>query len=112
MRVIFLTLQELIEKNNHIIYIFSKERLVPKTTLQDLCNGRTSIYKCHAIIIKRIADTLDFTMEYIMSLESPNKEYLELNISDFLKESISEYKKVLILFIMTYIFVTCRVILM
>lgn len=83
-----MTLLELIEKNNYTIYRFSKESSIPKTTLIDLCSGRTSIHKSQAITIKKIADTLGYSMEYIMSLESPNKEYLEYNLPEILKESI------------------------
>lgn len=88
-----MTLQELIENNNYTIYKFSKESSIPKTTLLDLCSGKTSIYKSQAITIKKIADTLHVSMEYIMSLEDINKDYLEFNIPEFLKNSISDYKK-------------------
>lgn len=88
-----MTLQELIEKNNYTIYNFSKESKIPKTTLLDLCSGKTSIYKSQAITIKKIADTLHVSMEYIMSLENYNKNYLEFNIPDFLKDSIDKFKE-------------------
>lgn len=88
-----MTLQELIENKNYTMYRFSKESAVPKTTLLDLCSGKTSIYKSQAITIKKIADTLGVSMEYIMSLENDNKDYLELNIPAFLKESIINYNK-------------------
>ena len=88
-----MTLQELIENNNYTIYRFSKESTIPKTTLIDLCRGKTSIDKSQAITIKKIADTLGVSMEYIMCLEEPNKAYLELNIPKFLEESIVNYKK-------------------
>lgn len=88
-----MNLQELIEKNNYTIYRFSKISSVPKTTLIDLCSGKTSIYKSQAITIKKIANTLGVSMEYIMSLENGKKEYLEYNIPDFLKESIDNYNK-------------------
>ena len=88
-----MTLQELIEKNNFTIYKFSKESSIPKTTLIDLCSGKTSIYKSQAITIKKIADTLGCSMEYIMSLENPNKEYLEYNLPEFLKQSIKNLQE-------------------
>ena len=86
-------LQELIENRNYTIYKFSKESNIPKTTLLDLCNGKTSIYKSHAITIKKIADTLGVSMEYVMSLEEDNDIYLEYNIPKFLKDSINNFKK-------------------
>lgn len=86
-----MNLQELIENSNYTIYRFSKESKIPKTTLLDLCNGKTSIYKSQAITIKKIADALGVSMEYIMSLENVNKDYLEFNIPDFLKDSINKF---------------------
>ena len=88
-----MNLQELIEKNNYTIYRFSKESRIPKTTLLDLCSGKTSIYKSQAITIKKIADTLGVPMEYVMSLEDATKDYLEFNIPDFLKDSINTFNK-------------------
>lgn len=87
-----MTLQELIKNNNYTIYRFSKMSCIPKTTLQDLCKGKTTIYKSQAITIKKIAETLGLSMEYIMSLDNPNKDYLESNIPNFLKESIKKFK--------------------
>lgn len=86
-------LQELIENNNYTLYRFSKESGVPKTTLIDLCSGKTSILKSQAITVKKIADTLGVTMEYIMNLDNSYKVYLEFNIPEFLKISINYYKK-------------------
>lgn len=88
-----MNLQELIEMNNYTIYGFSKESTIPKTTLLDLCSGKTSIYKSQAITIKKIADTLGVSMEYVMSLEDVNKKYLEVNIPGFLRDSINSFKK-------------------
>ena len=88
-----MNLQELIKKNNYTIYRFSKESKIPKTTLLDLCSGKTSIYKSQAITIKKIADTLGVSMEYVMSLENVNKDYLEFNIPDFLRYSINMFNR-------------------
>lgn len=86
-----MTLKELINKKNYTIYSFAKESSIPKTTLIDLCNGKTSINKSQAITIKRIADTLGVSMEFIMLLESPNKDYLELDLPKRLVNSISNF---------------------
>ena len=88
-----MNLQELIKSNNYTIYRFSKESKIPKTTLLDLCSGRTSIYKSQAITIKKIADTLGVSMEYVMALENNTIDYLEFNIPDFLKDSINTFNK-------------------
>lgn len=87
-----MTLLDLLEKNNYTIYHFSKISFIPKTTLIDLCNGKTTINKSRAITIKKIADALGVTMEYIMSLDEANKNYLECNLPEFLQESLKNYK--------------------
>lgn len=86
-----MTLQDLIYLNKYTIYKFSKESSIPKTTLIDLCNGKTSIENSKAITIKKIANTLGLSMEYIMNLDSPKKKYLEFNIPPFLEDSITKY---------------------
>ncbi len=88
-----MTLQELLESNNYTIYKFSKMSSIPKTTLLDLCSGKSTIQKSQAITVKKIADTLGVTMEYIMTLDNPLKEYLEYNLPDFLLKSIVDFKK-------------------
>lgn len=88
-----MTLLELLESKKFTIYKFSKLSSVPKTTLLDLCSGKTSIAKSQAITIKKIADALNVSMEYIMSLDNVNKDYLEYNIPSFLECSIKDYKK-------------------
>lgn len=87
-----MTLQELIENNNYTIYRFSKASSIPKTTLMDLCSGKSTINKSQALTVKKIADTLGLTMEFIMSLDSPIKEYLGFNVPEFLNNSIVNFK--------------------
>ncbi len=88
-----MNLQESIENKNYTIYGFSKKYNIPKTTLIDLCSGKASLLKSQAITIKKIADGLGVSMEYVLSLEQSNKEYLEKVIPSFLKLSINNYKK-------------------
>lgn len=48
-----MTLQELIEKNDYTIHRFSKVSFIPKTTLLDLCSGKTSINKSQTVTIQK-----------------------------------------------------------
>ena len=68
--------------NDYTIHRFSKVSFIPKTTLLDLCSGKTSINKSQTVTIQKIARTL----------EQPNNNYLELNIPDFLHDSIFNFK--------------------
>lgn len=62
-------LSELLEKKNYTIYRFSKESGIPKTTLIDLCSGKTSILNSKAITVLKLSLFLDLKMEDIMKLE-------------------------------------------
>ena len=88
-----MNLQECIENKNYTLYGFSKKYNIPKTTLIDLCRGKASIFKSQAITIKKIADGLGVSMEYVLSLEQNNKEYLQKDIPSFLRLSINNYKR-------------------
>lgn len=62
-------LSELLEKKNYTIYRFSKVSGIPKTTLIDLCSGKTSISNSKAITVLKLSLFLDLKMEDIMKLE-------------------------------------------
>lgn len=48
----------------------SKISGVPKTTIMDICAGRSKIERCSAKTIQQLAKALDCTMEDIMELSS------------------------------------------
>ncbi len=96
-----MTLQELLDKKEITKYHLSKISGVPKTTIIDICNGKSSIEKCSAKTIQQIAIALNCSMEEIMELDEPekydpitghpeDKSYLECGLPPFLKESIQK----------------------
>jgi len=60
-------LKDIIFDKGVSIYKLSKKSGVAYTTLNDLCNGRTSVKKCSVETIYKIAQVLDVTMESIIS---------------------------------------------
>ena len=74
---------------------------VPKTTITDICAGRSDIERCTAKTVMQLAKALECTMEEIMEMASPfdvsglpkDKSYLECGLPAFLQESLEAMKK-------------------
>lgn len=97
-------LQALIDSKNMSKYHLSKVGGIPKTTIIDICSGKTSIENCNAKTVLKIAKALGCTMEEIMMLDRPNsynketglpndKTYLECGLPKYLQTSINNMKK-------------------
>lgn len=96
-------LQTLLDQKNISKYRLSQISGVPKTTLIDICVGRSLIENCSAGTIYKIAKALDCSMKEIMSLDNvgdysvvtglPNDtEYLERGLPPYLNESLKNMK--------------------
>lgn len=95
-----MTLQEYMNSKNITKYRLSKISGVPKTTVIDICSGKSSLEKCSARTIQQLANALDCSMEFILSLESTkatydsetglpsNDEYLERGLPPYLQSSL------------------------
>ncbi len=68
-----MTLQNFLDEKNITKYHLSKISGVPKTTIIDMCSSKSSIEKCSAKTIQKIAAALNCSMETIMQLEEPEK---------------------------------------
>lgn len=81
-------------------YHLSQMSGIPKTTVMDICSGKSSLQKCSARTVQQLAKALDCTMEFIMSLDTKNqendadtglpqnKEYLEHGLPPYLESSL------------------------
>lgn len=81
-------------------YRLSKTSGIPKTTIIDICSGKSSLQHCSARTVQQLAKALDCTMEHIMSLDDPNShydhesglpvgtDYFELGLPPYLQTSI------------------------
>ena len=97
-------MQTLLSRKNLTKYHLSQISGVPKTTVIDICSGKSSIEKCSAKTIKQLATALGCTMEDIMSLDAPtaydketglpkDKGYLECGLPAYLQTSLDNMKK-------------------
>ncbi len=82
-------------------YHLSKISGVPKTTIMDICAGRSDIDRCSAKTVQQLARALDCTMEDIMALAPaydsrtglPKQQgYLECGLPPFLCISVDAMK--------------------
>ena len=62
-----MSLNEILEQKNITKYRLWKESGVPQATISDICTGKTSIEKCSAETIYRIAKALDVSMESLIA---------------------------------------------
>lgn len=93
-----MTLQTLLDSENITKYQLSKISGVPKTTVIDICSGKTSIQKCNAKTVQQIAKALNRSMEEIMELEDNeyhadtgmpvDEKHFECGLPKYLKESL------------------------
>ncbi|MBQ3526937.1 MAG: helix-turn-helix transcriptional regulator [Clostridia bacterium] len=94
-------LQTYLEQKKISKYHLSKISGVPKTTITDICAGRSDIERCTAKTVMQLAKALECTMEEIMEMASPfdasglpkDKSYLECGLPAFLQESLETMKK-------------------
>ena len=62
-------IQTLLEQKGMTKYRLSKISGVPKTTILDICSGKTLIENCNAKTVYLIAQALDCSVEELMLLE-------------------------------------------
>ena len=86
-----MTLQELLDQKGISKYKLSQITGIPKTTIMDICSGRSDIEKCSARTVRQLAIGLGCTMEDIMELTTQDN-YLERGLPDFLVDSIRKMK--------------------
>ncbi len=95
-----MNLQEYINSLNITKYHLSQISGIPKTTIIDICSGKSSLQKCSARTVQQLAKALNCTMEYIMSLDTidvgydkviglpKSKKYLECDLPPYLQSSL------------------------
>lgn len=89
-------LQTVLDQRGISKYHLSKISGVPKTTIMDICAGRSEIERCSARTVQQLAKALGCTMEDIMALSAPyddsglptDDSYLECGLPPFLQQSI------------------------
>ncbi len=93
-----MNLQSGLIQRNISMYHLSKISGVPKTTVIDICAGRSSLEKCSAKTVLLIAKALNCTMEellepdYDINGKPVDNSYLECGLPAFLMDSLSTFK--------------------
>ncbi len=59
-------INELLARQNMTKYRLSQNSKIPYTTLNDICNGKTSLAKCSAETVYRLAKELNVSMETLL----------------------------------------------
>jgi len=95
-----MNLQNFLDANGITKYHLSKMSGIPKTTLVDICSGKSSLEKCAAGTVRALAEALGCSMEEIMKMDCHeydsvtgkpiDQSYLEKDLPPFLMESIQK----------------------
>ncbi|MBE7033363.1 MAG: helix-turn-helix transcriptional regulator [Ruminococcaceae bacterium] len=98
-----MTLQTLLDNKKITKYQLSMISGVPKTTILDICSGKSSIQKCSARTVFQIAKALNLTMENIMELDDneynsetgmpTDKSHFECGLPIYVQNSLDRMKK-------------------
>lgn len=97
-------MQAMLDQRNITRYHLSKISGVPKTTITDICAGRSSIERCSAKTVWMLSKALGCPMEDLMMLGKQDecksqdglpadKSYLECGLPLYLSESVQRMKE-------------------
>lgn len=87
-----MSLQTILNDNNMSMYRLSQISGVPKTTVIDICSGKSSIENCNAKTVLQLSRALNCSMEDIMQAADSNNHY-ETALPKYLKASLDKMKK-------------------
>lgn len=98
-----MNLRTLLNERNMSMYRLAQISGIPKTTVIDICSGKSSIECCNAKTVFQLARALECSMEYLMQLEHTgydrmtglpiNETYLEKGLPQYLESSLAAMKK-------------------
>ena len=91
-----MNINELIISNGITKYRLSKISGIPHATLSELCSGKTSIEKCSAETLYKIAKALDVSMESLLEdrmLTIERERSYEYGLPAYLQQDLNAYKK-------------------
>ncbi len=98
-----MNLQTILAQKNMTMYRLSKISGVPKTTVIDICSGKSSIEGCNAKTVYQLSKSLGCPMETLMTIDNAEYErdtglpkdsaYLEKGLPEYLQISLDNMKK-------------------
>ena len=93
-----MNLQTILTEKQMTMYRLSKVSGVAKTTVIDICSGKSSIGGCNADTVLRLSRALDCTMEELMQIDNADydrntgkpkdESYLEKGLPEYLSKSL------------------------
>lgn len=93
-----MTMQSMLREKNLSMYRLSRISGVPKTTVIDICSGKSDIEGCTAKTVMQLSKALGCTMEELMQIDNArynrttglpkDDSYLEKGLPDYLQKSI------------------------
>lgn len=94
-------LQTYLDRRHISKYHLSQISGVPKTTIMDICAGRSELSRCSAKTVQQLAMALNCTMEDMMALSPArssdglpsDRTYLECDLPDILRQSIDKMQQ-------------------
>ena len=94
-----MNLQTMLNQRQMSMYRLSKISGVPKTTVIDICSGKSSIDGCNAKTVFQLSKALGCSMEDLMRIDTANynkdtglpkdDSYLEKGLPDYLQKSLA-----------------------
>ena len=94
-----MNLQTMLAEKQMTMYRLSKVSGVAKTTVIDICSGKSSIGGCNADTVLRLSRALGCTMEELMQIDNADydrntgkpkdESYLEKGLPEYLSKSLS-----------------------
>lgn len=98
-----MNLKTLLEERNLTMYKLSKISGVPKTTVIDICSGKSSIEGCNAKTVYKLSKALGCSMEILLRIDNAeyekdtglpkDKTYLERGLPKYLQISLDNMKR-------------------
>lgn len=67
-----MNLQTMLQEKGMTMYRLAKVSGVPKTTVIDICSGKSDIGACNARTVQRLSKALDCKMEDLMQVDDVN----------------------------------------
>lgn len=98
-----MNLRTILNEKNMSMYRLAQLSGVPKTTVIDICSGKSSISGCNAGTIFQLAKALECSMEDLMKIDTANydcmtglpkdKSYLEKGLPPYLEKSLNAMRQ-------------------
>ena len=98
-----MNLRTLLNEKNMSMYRLAQLSGVPKTTVIDICSGKSSIEGCNAGTVLQLAKALECSMEDLMKIDTANYDrqtglpkdmsYLEKGLPPYLEKSLCAMRR-------------------